>query len=119
MLSNYNTKDMGRKENENAKTIVNKNNISLNKNSETVKEKTSTQQPKLSISLLRKAKTSILTRSQTFQSLVKWAFEQVDTDNSGTIDKKELYAGLLLIHLHLASYAGPAACEVSMIILNG
>lgn len=60
-----------------------------------------------------KLKSSFLTRSKTFQSLVNWSFDQVDTDGSGTIDKKELYAGLLLIHLHLAVYAGPAACEVS------
>ena len=35
----------------------------------------------------------------------------MDLDNSGSIDKKEMYAALLLIHLNLATYMGPAACK--------
>lgn len=54
---------------------------------------------------------SILTKSKRFQQLVKYTFDTVDTDKSGTIDENELYAGLLLIHLQLAAYAGPAACR--------
>mmetsp|Transcript_21521 Transcript_21521/g.26624 ORF Transcript_21521/g.26624 Transcript_21521/m.26624 type:complete len:215 (-) Transcript_21521:32-676(-) len=43
--------------------------------------------------------------------MTDWAFDVVDTDKSGDVDKKELYAGLLLIHINLATYAGPAACK--------
>jgi hypothetical protein len=35
----------------------------------------------------------------------------VDTDESGEVDEKELYSGMLLIHLKLGCYAGPAACR--------
>ena len=41
------------------------------------------------------------------------AFDLVDADKSGSVDEKELYSGLLLIHLKLGCYAGPAACKVS------
>lgn len=43
--------------------------------------------------------------------MVDWAFDAVDVDQSGLVDKKELYSGLILIHLKLASYLGPAACR--------
>lgn len=46
---------------------------------------------------------SFLTRSRAFKSLVKWAFNICDTDKSGTIDKAELYTGVLLVHLKIAS----------------
>lgn len=39
------------------------------------------------------------------------AFDGVDLDGSGSVDEKELYSGLLLIHLKLGCYAGPAACR--------
>jgi Ca2+-binding EF-hand superfamily protein len=39
------------------------------------------------------------------------AFAVVDADESGEVDEKELYSGLLLIHLKLGCYAGPAACR--------
>jgi hypothetical protein len=39
------------------------------------------------------------------------SFELVDVDGSGTVDVTELYSGLLLIHLKLGMYAGPAACR--------
>ena len=42
---------------------------------------------------------------------MQYTFQTIDTDQSGSIDKKELYSGLLLIHLKLATYAGPAACK--------
>lgn len=32
-------------------------------------------------------------------------------DNSGSIDKKEMYSALLLVHLKLATCMGPAACK--------
>jgi hypothetical protein len=43
--------------------------------------------------------------------LLDQAFETVDQDRSGSVDEKELYSGLLLIHLQLGMYAGPAACK--------
>jgi hypothetical protein len=52
-----------------------------------------------------------LFRNKRFQSMCNAVFEAVDTDGSGSIDEKELYAGLLLIHLKLGAYAGPAACR--------
>jgi len=56
--------------------------------------------------------TSIFTRSKTFQNTVIKTFHDIDTDNSGTIDREELYTGLLLIHLKLATYVGPAATKI-------
>jgi len=38
-------------------------------------------------------------------------FVAVDNDNSGEVDEKELYSGMLLIHLQLGMYLGPAACK--------
>eukprot|EP00546_Thalassionema_frauenfeldii_P006672 CAMPEP_0178913562 /NCGR_PEP_ID=MMETSP0786-20121207/10912_1 /TAXON_ID=186022 /ORGANISM="Thalassionema frauenfeldii, Strain CCMP 1798" /LENGTH=265 /DNA_ID=CAMNT_0020586319 /DNA_START=69 /DNA_END=863 /DNA_ORIENTATION=- len=55
--------------------------------------------------------TSWLTRSKTFRRMSDWAFDAVDVDGSGCVDEKELYSGLLLIHLKLGVYAGPAACK--------
>jgi len=54
---------------------------------------------------------SWLSRSKRFQEMVDNVFVSIDTDGSGEIDKKELYAGLILIHLRLAAYVGPAACR--------
>lgn len=63
------------------------------------------------VNLMRSKKETILTRSRTFQKLVDYSYDVIDSDGSGTIDKKELYAGLILIHLNLAAYVGPAACR--------
>ena len=57
---------------------------------------------------------SFLAHSRMFRRLSQWAFEQVDTGESGTVNKKEVYAGLLLIHYKLASYAGFVFCKVSL-----
>jgi len=54
---------------------------------------------------------SWLTRSKTFRKMSDYAFDSVDVDGSGSVDEKELYSGLLLIHLKLGLYAGPAACK--------
>ncbi|KAL7576459.1 hypothetical protein ACA910_017969 [Epithemia clementina (nom. ined.)] len=54
---------------------------------------------------------SWLTRTQKFKDLCDTAFDLIDTDDSGSVDEKELYAGLLLIHLKLGMYVGPAACR--------
>ena len=43
--------------------------------------------------------------------LTTWAFEVCDKDNTGCIDKDDLYVGILLIHLNLAKYVGAAACN--------
>lgn len=53
---------------------------------------------------------SFWTQTRTFKKLVKWAFGVCDRNKSGRINKTELYAGFLLVHLNLAKYAGPAAC---------
>lgn len=58
------------------------------------------------------SKNTFLSRSKWFQKLSDNAFDLVDQDGSGCVDEKELYSGLLLIHLKLGSYAGPAACKV-------
>jgi hypothetical protein len=53
---------------------------------------------------------NLITRTKTFSKLVHWAFTICDTKKEGRIGKSELYAGILLVHLTLAKYAGPAAC---------
>ena len=50
-------------------------------------------------------------RSQYFKDLTEKVFVHVDIDNSGSIDKKEMYSAILLVHLNLATYMGPAACK--------
>lgn len=60
----------------------------------------------------RASSKSYLSKSKWFQKMSAAAFDVVDQDGSGCVDEKELYSGLLLIHLKLGSYAGPAACKV-------
>jgi hypothetical protein len=55
---------------------------------------------------------SWLTKTKFFQNMIDSVFTDIDQDGSGDIDEKELYSGLLLIHLKLGAYAGPAACKV-------
>ena len=55
-----------------------------------------------------------MTRSRAFKALVSRAYAVCDNDKSGEVGKAELYAGLLLVHLKLAKFAGPAACYVSL-----
>ena len=59
------------------------------------------------------ASSNWLTRTKFFQDMCDSAFNLIDADGSGEVDEKELYSGLLLIHLKLGTYAGPAACRVS------
>lgn len=54
-------------------------------------------------------KESFLTRHKYFKSLVKWAFSVCDADKTGTIERDELYTGVLLVHLRMAKYVGAAA----------
>lgn len=61
---------------------------------------------------------SFLCRTKFFKEMIQSSFELVDQDGSGTIDEKELYSGLLLIHLKLGTYAGPAACKVRNVFRN-
>jgi len=56
-------------------------------------------------------KESFLANTKSFKDLVDWAFDTMDTGKTGSIDKKEFYSGILLIHIHLAKYAGIAACK--------
>jgi len=56
-------------------------------------------------------KKSWISGSAQFRKMANWAFDVIDADGSGEVDEKELYSGLLLIHLKLGSYAGPAACK--------
>ena len=56
------------------------------------------------------ASSTWLTRSKPFKRLTKWAFSVCDTDETGKVAKAELYAGIILVHLQLAKYAGAAAC---------
>jgi EF hand len=53
---------------------------------------------------------NILTRSVTFRKISHWAFVQCDTDRTGHIQRQELYAGILLVHIQLAKHVGVAAC---------
>jgi hypothetical protein len=55
--------------------------------------------------------TSWLSRSKRFRKWCEWAFHVIDTDKSNSVDETELYSGLLLIHLKLGTYVGPAACR--------
>ena len=64
-----------------------------------------------SASAKKKKTGNMWTRSKNFKKLTDWAFKTIDADGSGQVDKKELYTGLLMIHLKLATYAGPAACR--------
>lgn len=56
-------------------------------------------------------RTSWLCRSRYFRKLCDSAFDCIDADESGHVDETELYAGLLMIHLYLGMYLGPAACK--------
>lgn len=58
-----------------------------------------------------KLKSSWISRTKWFTKMSDNAFAVVDADGSGEVDEKELYSGLLLIHLKLGCYAGPAACR--------
>ena len=51
-----------------------------------------------------------MTNSKLFKKIVSTAFDTCDANKTGEIKQEELYAGLLLVHLKLAKFAGPAAC---------
>jgi len=54
---------------------------------------------------------SWFTKTSYFQKAIDSSFDTIDTDKSGDVTLEELYAGLLLIHLKLAVYAGAPACR--------
>jgi len=64
------------------------------------------------LALLEKSK-NMLTESRPFQMMVESTFKSMDRTGNGHVSKDELYAGLLLVHLKLAKFAGAAACYVS------
>eukprot|EP00980_Cylindrotheca_fusiformis_P005373 scaffold1143_cov96-Cylindrotheca_fusiformis.AAC.6 len=51
-----------------------------------------------------------LTESKFFKKLVHSTFSAMDSSGGGEVSKDELYAGLLMVHLKLAKFAGAAAC---------
>ena len=59
-------------------------------------------------------KKSWLCQTKFFKDMISSSFDMVDQDGSGSVDEKELYSGLLLIHLKMGVYAGPAACKVRL-----
>jgi len=60
---------------------------------------------------MEQAHFNMLTRTKMFRKLTKKAFEQCDKNKTGKIGKTELYTGIILVHLQLAKYVGPAACS--------
>mmetsp|Transcript_2382 Transcript_2382/g.2228 ORF Transcript_2382/g.2228 Transcript_2382/m.2228 type:complete len:222 (-) Transcript_2382:195-860(-) len=61
-------------------------------------------------SLLESVKNrSYWTNTSYFKKLVKWAFNICDDQKKGSVTKAELYVGVLMVHLKLAKYFGPAA----------
>jgi len=61
--------------------------------------------------LAKKRHYSIFTRTEYFKRAVDSAFDMIDVDKSGDVTLEELYAGLLIMHLQLAVYAGAPACR--------
>lgn len=50
-------------------------------------------------------------KNAAFKALTTWAFDKCDAAGDGRINRDELYAGILLVHLHLAKYVGMTACN--------
>ncbi len=73
--------------------------------------KDSSKAPKSKMKTESSEKRSIFTGSSFFRKLCDDVFNSIDVDKSGKINESELYQGLLLIHLKLGLYFGPAACK--------
>jgi len=73
--------------------------------------KSSTKKGNIATSKLLKSKKSWLTQTGYFQKAIDSSFDMIDVDKSGDVSLEEMYAGLLLIHLQLAVYAGFPACR--------
>ena len=54
---------------------------------------------------------TLLLRSRIFTKLVDIAYQTCDTSGKGHINRDELYSGLLVVHIKMAKFAGPAACH--------
>jgi hypothetical protein len=63
------------------------------------------------VDISHEGSSNFVTRTAAFRRLTKWAFSKVDANSTGSVNKDELYAGVLLVHLRLARYTGSAACE--------
>eukprot|EP00594_Rhizosolenia_setigera_P001146 CAMPEP_0178946938 /NCGR_PEP_ID=MMETSP0789-20121207/4562_1 /TAXON_ID=3005 /ORGANISM="Rhizosolenia setigera, Strain CCMP 1694" /LENGTH=215 /DNA_ID=CAMNT_0020626983 /DNA_START=89 /DNA_END=736 /DNA_ORIENTATION=+ len=60
---------------------------------------------------LAEESSTIITRSWFFRRMMKRSFQKMDYNGNGKVSQKELYTGLLLIHLQLANYVGSSACS--------
>jgi len=56
-------------------------------------------------------RSSIFTRSNFVRKRMLKIFTSLDTDSSNCLSRDELYSGVLLLHIELAKYVGPAACK--------
>merc|ERR1711865_687808 len=54
---------------------------------------------------------NLLTKSNWFQGKVKEVWEACDANGTGSLNKDELYTGIIFLHLKLAEKAGAAACH--------
>ena len=81
--------------------------------------KSSTKKGNIATSKLLKSKKSWLTQTGYFQKAIDSSFDMIDVDKSGDVSLEEMYAGLLLIHLQLAVYAGFPACRVRTELYSG
>ena len=52
----------------------------------------------------------LLSKNRYFQATISKAFDFVDVDGSGAINKQELYTGMLIVRLKIAKHAGSSAC---------
>ena len=88
--------------------------LMMNEKDRPLKNKTSTEPTPVLLSFAtsrrKRRHWATWTRSQALRHLSQWAFEVCDADQSGKIDEKAFYAGLLLVHLNLAKYVGVASC---------
>lgn len=71
------------------------------------------EQAEIDVRQCKKKEANFIVRSERFQKLVQYVFDSADVDGSGKICEEELYCGLIMIHLKLAAYVGPAACRVA------
>eukprot|EP00592_Proboscia_alata_P000066 CAMPEP_0194369950 /NCGR_PEP_ID=MMETSP0174-20130528/18338_1 /TAXON_ID=216777 /ORGANISM="Proboscia alata, Strain PI-D3" /LENGTH=233 /DNA_ID=CAMNT_0039147217 /DNA_START=51 /DNA_END=752 /DNA_ORIENTATION=+ len=55
--------------------------------------------------------TNWLTNSSLFEKFCVKSFKKMDRDNTGSVKRHDVYTGLLLIHLQIATFVGAAACK--------
>ena len=71
------------------------------------------EQAEMDVRQCKKKEPNFIVRSERFQKLVQYVFDSADLNGTGKICREELYCGLIMIHLKLAAYVGPAACRVA------